>query len=730
MASLLTALRRVSLYVPLVLVSVSLAAAAPQEAADSTPLYQAITLSFEADRDYRAAATGGTFSSDPNPWTHRRLDVYFDHPSLARPIRVPGYFAGNGAGSRNGRVWRVHFTPTIPGDWIWFATFESGHLLNAAPPETAGQPIQLQVESGHFEVGPLDPAAPGFESKGAVVWDDGARYYRYSEPSAGRFIQAGVGSPENFLGYAGFTGAEDGSSGNGAICCCKEDCFDDCRRSTCADAGDSAPNFLHHYAAHEADWNQGDPDWGANGVQNQGRGIIGAINYLGDEVGANCLYFMVMNLGGDGKDTHPFMTNGGGTDCPTSGSGFSPLHTLNYDVVRMDQWRTVFEHANRKGIMLQVMLAEQEACNIRWFGPHDSDGGPRNHMSVFRRLFMKQMVAEFGHLLALRWNLCEENSSVQTCSSGPASCGQPPTQRPGQFTAAELDEMGRWIRSWDALQHPIGVHTTPNDVSLYEELLALPEDPSWLSATSLQIHGEYGKGSEYEAFTQISRDIFDQGGRSVPIFNDEQGAPSDGLSSQFNSSAPLTSTADDRRRRVLYDVLLSGGQVAYYFGYHSLSNGGGDLRCEDFRTRHDALMQLSFARQVMELVKIWTMSDSDGLIVGATADDQYARPEVAATGSKDRIVAYFPALKDTANGDVQMGRVDLRGQEGFNYRVFYLDPKRGVKVGEQFTLQGGSVTTLPVPDMDGDGIPGNSITEDTDLLVLLLSRGPNPTTSE
>ncbi|WP_419190511.1 DUF5060 domain-containing protein [Saltatorellus ferox] len=692
-----------------------------------TPLYETITLDFEADRAYGSADTGASDAPNANPWTHRRLDVWFDHPLLSRPLRVPGYFAGNGVGFRVGKTWRVHFTPTLPGQWIWFASFEQGDLLNAAPPETSGNRIPMPVDSGMFEVGPVDPAAPGFQSMGAVTWERGSSYFRYSERGQGRFVQAGVGSPENFLGYAGFSGAQDGTSANGQICCCKQNCFDDCRQSTCANAGDGAPNFLHRYAPHVSDWNPGDPDWNANGQAEQGRGIIGALNYLGDVVGANCLYFMVMNLGGDGKDTHPFMTNGGGMDCPSSGSGFSPAHTLNYDVLRMDQWRTVFEHANRKGILLQVMLAEQEACNIRWFGEHDPNGGPRNHMSLYRRLFLKQMVAEFGHLLALRWNLCEENKSVASCSSGPASCGTPATLLTTQFTPQELDEMARWIRAWDVMEHPIGVHTEPNSLDLYGELLALPEDPSWLSATSLQIHGENGRGNEYEGVVQAAQDLFDQAGHRLPIFNDEQGSPSGGLSSDLTSS---TSSADDRRRRVLYDVLLSGGQLSYYFGYYTVSNGGGDLRCEDFRTRDQALRQMSFARKVMEFVKIWTLSDMDEILVGPTAEARFDRPEVASSSQGERIVIYYPALKNQPNSPIQMGSLDLRGQSGFTYQLVWLDPKLGVEVGERSELQGGQILPMPIPDLNGDGVPGSSITADTDLLVLLLSRGPTPLTAD
>ena len=40
------------------------------------------------------------------------------------------------------------------------------------------------------------------------------------------------------------------------------------------------------------------------------------------------------------------------------------------------------------------------------------------------------------------------------------------------------------------------------------------------------------------------------------------------------------------RRRALYDVYFSGGNIEWYLGYFPLPPGG-DLRTEDFRTREE-----------------------------------------------------------------------------------------------------------------------------------------------
>ena len=687
--------------------------------------FEAFTFEVEATREFSAAATGSFGSADPNPWLHVRLNVYFDHPGLREPIRVPGYFAGDGTGGGTGRIWRAHFTPVLQGTWTVAASLEGAQNVNAAPDSSFASLLGISAYEPLLEVLPAPSQAPGFASLGFVRWDRRGQYFGYSADGTRRFVQCGVGSPENFLGYAGFQDAQDGNSSGGEVCCCHQACFEDCRRTVCQGSGDGAPNFLHRYANHEADWRPGDPDWSANGQSEQGRGIIGAINYLADDCGTNSMYMMLMNLGGDGKDTHPFLTNGGGGDCPQEGSNFDPGHTLNYHIARLEQWRTVFEHANAKGMMLQLFLAEQEACNIRWFGPHSSDGGPRNHMSIYRRLYMKQMVAHFGHLLAIRWNLCEENRSTATCANN-ASCGPAATPLTPQFTAGELDEMARWIAQWDANDHPIGVHTTPNDIRVYEELLALPEFPFWLTATSLQIHGEGGTGDVYEDVIRNTQQAFGSAGFAPPVINDEQGSPSKGLSAEGNANAPSFSTADDRRRRVLYDVLLSGGQVSYYFGYYHPAEGGGDLRTEDFRTRDRALHQLGFARKMMESIRVWEHVDSDGALSGATPTSNFGDPEVSFARNGSSVAVFYPGLGGPSGMASEGGELDLRQFPNITYRLKWYDPDRMVELSSGPTIRGGAIVPIALPaELAAPGSPYDATSD-----ILLVLRAQAVTNSE
>ena len=69
--------------------------------------------------------------------------------------------------------------------------------------------------------------------------------------------------------------------------------------------------------------------------------------------------------------------------------------------------------------------------------PTSLDGGD---LGVERKLYLRELVARFGYLLALNWNLSEEN-----------------TQTPEQQRA-----MSGYIRSTDPYGHHIVMHTFPN----------------------------------------------------------------------------------------------------------------------------------------------------------------------------------------------------------------------------------------------------------------------------
>ena len=174
----------------------------------------------------------------------------------------------------------------------------------------------------------------------------GARYLEFAG-SRELYLKGGADSPENFLAYTDFDGT--------AAMKQKE-----------ARSGEALPAALHRYKLHEGDWRTGDPLWRGD----KGKGIIGALNYLASE-GVNSVYFLTMNVGGDGRDVWPW------TD---------PAAIDRYDVSKLDQWEIVFSHMDRLGIALHVITQETENDQLL----DEGELGPA------RKLYFRELVARFG----------------------------------------------------------------------------------------------------------------------------------------------------------------------------------------------------------------------------------------------------------------------------------------------------------------------------------------------
>jgi hypothetical protein len=566
-----------------------------------------------------ASAPGGLSEASPsphNPWLDYRLNALVISPS-GRVLSVPGFYAADGKGGDSGSTWKIRLTPDEPGQWGMLLRFEQGPRINAQDLSVVGTQIFPGGYPLFFEVGAPSPKAPGFLAHGPLEYVS-ERYLRHADGTW--FLKTGTNSPENLLGYAGFDGAQD----IGGLP----------RNET----------FLHRYTEHVADWRGGDPDWVADGRPSAGKGIIGALNYLASK-GVNSVYFLPLNLGGDGQDTYPFLD-------PTGNSFDQVTH---YDVGRLEQWELVFEHAQRLGILLDVVLAEREAANIAWLGSGLTDE---------RKVYLKTLAAMFGHHLGLRWILCEENAP------------EPNTQ----FSVVELGDIARWLKRWSQFDHPIAVHTDPNDVQIFQQILSGPADPSWLTSASLQVHRNYNPA------TDTVLGLFEQAGRVATVDLDEVGPAGQGIDGSNHVHF---------RKLVLWDVLLSGGNVSWYFGYHALPLGG-DIRTEDFRTREGMFEFSHIARLALTRMQFWRMEPADDLVTGDTLDPAYGDAEVMAVPG-DRYLIYFSNATSTGNLDLSAVPAGQR------FSARWHDPRTGQDVGPATTLVGGAVRALPTaPQPSGE----------------------------
>lgn len=288
----------------------------------------------------------------PNPFRDYKLDVTFTNPS-GKKFKVPGYYAADGnsaeSSAESGNIWKVVFTPNEEGLWQYSTSFVQGEYIAAELKggESAGY---FDGQSGEFTISTNDNNdSLDFRTKGKLVY--------VNEPflqflgNKEYFIKGGANSPEVFLEYKEF---------------------------------DNTPS-IRDYSTHINDWTIGNPTW----QNNKGKGIIGSINYL-SKLGVNSFYFLTMNAYGDGKNAWPWVHKDS---------------VLIYDCSKLAQWGIVFDHMITKGIMPHFVLTETENESMFEIKENQSPEG----FSKSRKIYFREMIARYGYLSAVTWNVGEEN---------------------------------------------------------------------------------------------------------------------------------------------------------------------------------------------------------------------------------------------------------------------------------------------------------------------------------
>jgi hypothetical protein len=574
-------------------------------------------------------------ASAPNPFLDYRVTVTFAHESGSPVYHVPGYFAADGnaasSGATSGSKWRAHFAPDKTGRWEWSVSFVAGTAV-AVDPAAVGSATPVAAADGmrgSFQIAASNKTGADFRSRGRLQYV-GRRYLRFAGTGE-YFLKAGTDSPETLLAYADFDGTRSLK-----------------KAGTRAFVGDSG---LHRYEPHVPDWRPGDPTWG-NG---KGKGLVGALNYLASK-GVNAVSFLTYNAGGDGDNVWPFVARD---------------DKFHYDVSKLDQWQIVFDHAQQKGLYLHFKLQETENDDHAQ-GSGDTRKSTRirealdaGDLGPERKLYLRELIARYGYLLALNWNLGEEN-----------------TQTPDQQR-----QMAGFIRNTDPFGHHIVVHTYPNEQDrVYLPLLG---EQSALTGASLQ--------NAYDAtHAQTVRWIAasERAGRPWVVANDEQGTANLGVPPDteypgwngLDDQGKPVRTLHDIRKYTLWGTLMAGGAgVEYYFGYLPPQS---DLDLEDFRSREKsweyARIALDFFRT--HNVPFWAMQSADAL-VGNTgqANSRYC---LAIPGQ-----LYLVYLPRGGSADL-----DLSAASG-EFGVNWFDPRNGgpLKPGSVRTLKGGSAASLGAP---------------------------------
>jgi hypothetical protein len=556
-------------------------------------------------------------SAQENPFLNYRLSVVFKNEETQQTIR--GFYAADGNASETssnaGSIWQVRFTPDKMGKWSYSATLSQGDSIALSDDINAGKPVSISDADGDFLVLRSDKEGDDFRAHGRIEASN--RYFKF-RGTDNYWLKAGTNSPENLLAYVD---------------------IDDTYRikAEARDGEAAAPTYIHAYEPHLKDWKTGDPTW-KNG---KGKSLIGAINYLASK-GMNADYFLTLNILGDGKDVWPYV---------------SPNDFTRFDVSKLDQWEIVFEYMQSKGILLHVVLQETENETML----DNGDTGP------YRQLYFRELIARFGHHLGLIWNLGEENGQTPWAQDNPY---QDDKQRKA---------MARFIKENDPYNHPVVLHTLPNE-DLRKDILNNMLGYEYLDGISLQ-HAERETAPEIVSDWKAKSDSV---GHPWLITMDEIGMWYDGA--MTDAEDPNHNTL---RRYALWGTLLSGGAgIEWYFGAKHPHN---DLTSEDLRQRDRLWEMTNYAKEFFDTyIPYWEMHPEHSLV---NSKEAYCLCQ------KDEIYAiYLPNSKSyTLNLNAAKGK----------FSVQWFNPLAGgeLQIGSVKSINGGGIRSLGNPPKIENKIP-------------------------
>ncbi len=573
----------------------------------------------------------------PNPFTDYCMNVEFQHDDGTEYL-VPGYFAADGkAGTSSkdsGTAWRVNFAPDRVGKWSYRVAFTHGRLAALGPVPSATAFAPFDGVGGSFTVRESDKDGRDLRGHGRLQYV-GKPYLQFAG-SKKYFLKAGADAPETLLGYADFDNTI---------------------------AGKAAKVPLKTWAPHVRDWRDGDPIW----KDGKGKGLIGAINYLAGK-GCNAFSFLTYNAGGDGDNVWPFVHRD---------------DKLNYDCSKLDQWGIVFDHATAQGMYLHFKMQETEIDdNQRGHKtashgkiPESLDGG---ELGVERKLYCRELIARFGHNLALNWNLGEENTQ----------------------TTAQQKAMINYIADLDAYDHNIVIHTYPDQQDkIYGSLIG---DKSRL--TGLSIQNSNIRDTHWQT-VKWSRKAIDAGKPWIVAF-DESGSAAHGQCPDLgykgfdgkDRTGKFIYTEHEVRKQTLWGTLMGGGAgVEYYFGYQFAEN---DLICEDWRSRDHSWDYCRIAINFFHDndIPFWNMTSQDELV----GNEKHDNSVYCLAAPNNTYLVYKPNGGET--------KLNLSAASG-EFGVAWFNPRSGGSLakGTVDRVAGGESVSL--------GSPPNNAKEDWVILV-------------
>jgi len=541
-----------------------------------------------------------------------RLNVTFTSPS-GKSFLVPGYFAADGNSAETsmnrGNKWRVHINPQEIGRWSYKASFRTGNNVAINLNANAGTPVANSFNDsvGSFNVVATNKRGLDFRSKGKLQYV-GEHFLQFDNQEY--FLKVAANSPEVFLQYEDFDNTNSNRS----------------------------------YSEHSNDWNFGDLEW----KNNQGTEIIGVVNYL-SSIGINENYFLTMNIEGDGRQAFPYVNNS---------------QPNVFDVSKLAQWQIVFDHMMSKGVMAHFVLTETE--NENWF-EHNANSNGNVPFANERKLYYREMVARFGYLNAITWNIGEENGWQSNRNN---SFGD-------QNSTTQRIAFAEYLDDLNPYDDHIVIHNNPT-VPIHEDILS--ERRTSYTGASFQI----GLNRSDDIRRRMKTIITDSAASS----------PSQKWVVAFDE--PFTRNrfpdiVEFRKNAIWNTFMLGGAGVGFFIG------SGGDLNVEDYREFSVYWQALDHAYDffIDNNIPFWRMEDADGLTSRG----------FALANEGEVYVVYLP--------DGGSPNVNLKGSG--NYDVFWYNPRNGGQ------LQNGSVIKVNPGRSVSLGNPPNNITDEW----VVVARQPN-----
>jgi hypothetical protein len=576
--------------------------------------------------------------NEPNPFTDYRMTVRFVHESGSPVYEVPGYFAADGnaanTGADSGTRWRAHLSPDKIGNWTYEISFLKGELVAVIDVPYSKKLLPYDGAKGGFTVSSTDKTGRDFRGKGRLEYV--GKHHLQFKGTGEYFLKAGTDAPETFLAYAEFDATYTGYS----------DIWDRIIPAK-------------FYREHISDWKEGDPVWQGN----KGKGIIGALNYLSFK-GVNAFSFLTYNAGGDGDNVWPFIERN---------------QKYKYDCSKLDQWQIVFDHAQSKGLYLHFKTQETENDDDYYPGTNQARGLPYivesldgGDLGPQRRLYYRELIARFSYLLALNWNLGEENSQ----------------------TTQQRKDMAQYFYDIDPYRHNIVIHTYPSDGQdpnqpregqdkVYMPLLG---NNSKLTGVSLQ-----NEWSSVHKLTLKWLNESKKAGKPWIVANDEQNPANTGVPPDpgFGNYEDLKYTIHDIRKQTLWGNIMAGGAgVEYYFGNR---HPDSDMLSENYRSRDKSWDYCAIALNFFNELRIpfWEMTNRNSLIFNNDNNrDKYC---LAKDGEIYLVyLGYVPTVK-----------LDMNKIKG-SFSVKWFDPRNGgnLQDGNVTQVKGGGVIDLGNPPAD------------------------------